>query len=139
VTEQSGDRPDHDPVQALVLVDVQQAFVTGPEAVPAREQLLSSVGELLDRARAAGALVVQLQNDGPPGAVDEPHRPGWELYFPPIESEREFVIRKVEDDGFTGTPLDAVLRRHGVRRIAIGGVMSEMCVLSTARAALHAP
>ncbi|GAB3911834.1 hypothetical protein GCM10011575_47930 [Microlunatus endophyticus] len=126
-----------DAVQALLIVDIQTAFVTGDEAAPASEQLLGNLGDLLDRARQAGALVVHLQNDGPPGAVDEPGTPGWELYFQVADSSREVVIRKLKDDGFDGTALDEILRRHGVGRVCVVGVMSEMCVLATARAALE--
>lgn len=126
----------NDPVQALVIVDVQKAFVTGERSVPAGEQLVASLSELLARGRSAGVLIVHLQNDGPSGAVDEPGQPGWELHFPTVASAREVVIRKVEDDGFDGTRLSELPREHGVRRIAVGGVMSEMCVLATARAAL---
>lgn len=123
-------------VQALVIVDMQAAFVTGDQAAPASDQLLVKLGELLERARESAAFVVHLQNDGPPGAVDEPGQPGWELHFPVIESSREVVIRKLEDDGFDGTELDGILRAHGIGRICVVGVMSEMCVLATARAAL---
>jgi nicotinamidase-related amidase len=95
-----------------------------------------NLNDLLERARQADALVVHLQNDGPPGAVDEPGRPGWELYFQMAESPREVVIRKLKDDGFDGTALDGLLRYHGVDRLCVVGVMSEMCVLATARTAL---
>ncbi len=125
-----------DAVQALLIVDIQTAFVTGDEAAPASEHLLVNLSDLLQRARRAGALVMHLQNDGPPGAVDEPGRAGWELYFPAAESSREVVVRKLTDDGFDGTALDEFLRRHGVGRVCVVGVMSEMCVLATARAAL---
>lgn len=118
------------------MVDIQTAFVTGDEAAPASDQLLANLSELLERARGAGAFVVHLQNDGPPGAVDEPGTRGWELFFPVAESPREVVIRKLKDDGFDGTPLDEILRQHGVGRVCVVGVMSEMCVLATARAAL---
>lgn len=127
----------HEAVQALVIVDMQTAFVTGDEAAPASEQLLANVRDLLERARQAGALVVHLQNDGPPGAVDEPGTPGWELFFPVAESSREVVVRKLKDDGFDGTPLNEILRQHGVGRLCVVGVMSEMCVLATARGALE--
>lgn len=126
-----------DPVQALLIVDVQRAFVTGPGAAPASDQLLPKLGSLLERARQSGALVVQLQNDGPPGAVDEAGQAGWELYFPAVEARRETVIRKTQDDGFTGTSLEENLRRHGVERLCVVGLMSEMCVLATARGALE--
>lgn len=125
-----------DAVQVLLIVDVQRAFVTGDDAAPASEQLLVNIGDLLERARRADVLVVHLQNDGPPGAVDEPGTPGWELYFPVLGSPREMVIRKLKDDGFDGTALDELLRERGVGRVCVVGLMSEMCVLATARTAL---
>lgn len=128
--------PSTDAVQALLIIDIQKAFVTGTEAAPASAPLLVNLGELLDRARQAGALVVHLQNDGPPGALDEPGAEGWELYFPVAESEREVAVRKLKDDGFDGTALGDILRQQGVERVCVVGVMSEMCVLATARTAL---
>lgn len=113
-------------VQALVLVDVQAAFVAGQLAVPDAESLTGSVTGLLARARSAGSLVVHLQNDGEVGAVDEPGRPGWELHLRPGPGER--VIRKTGDDGFQGTTLGRVLIAHRVSRLAIAGVLSEMCI-----------
>lgn len=123
-------------VDALVVVDVQTAFVSGPDPVPGAAQLLERIGELLDRAREADAIVVHLQNDGPPGADDEPGTPGWELYLPVKPGPREHVIRKPRDDGFDATPLGEVLVSAGVRSLAICGVMSEMCVHATAKTAL---
>lgn len=124
------------PVGALIVVDVQSAFVTGVGAVPDAVRLADRTADLLVRARAAGALVVHLQNDGPPGAEDEPHTPGWELHHPVAEGRLERVIRKPHDDGFAETELGGLLDRHGVRALAVCGVMSEMCVQATARTAL---
>ena len=67
--------------EALVVVDLQVAFVSGAGAVPAAEPLKEVITELVARARAGGAVVVHVQNDGPAGAVDEPGRPGWELHL----------------------------------------------------------
>ena len=125
------------PAEALVMVDVQVAFVSGVDAVPAAEPLAEAVVGLVKRARASGAVVVHLQNDGPAGAEDEPGTPGWELYLPVHEGADEVVIRKTGDDGFDGTGLGGLLRRRGVRRLAICGVMSEMCVSATARTAMQ--
>lgn len=80
--------------------------------------------------------MVHLQNDGSPGAVDEPGMPGWELCLAVVESRNEVVVRKSTDDGFAGTGLGDLLDGRGVRCIAIGGLLSEMCVSATARAAL---
>ena len=124
------------PADALIVVDMQTAFVSGPDAVPGADRLLERVGELLERARQAGAVVVYLQNDGPPGADDEPETPGWELYLPVKTGAREHVVRKPRDDGFDGTALGQILVSAGVRSLAICGVMSEMCVAATAKTAL---
>nr|WP_229327592.1 isochorismatase family protein [Streptomyces sp. UNOC14_S4] len=126
------------PAQALVLVDAQVAFLSGAEAVPDAERLVERLATLLERARDAGAVVVHLRNDGEPGAVDEPGAPGWPLFFPVVTSRHEHVVRKADDDGFDGTELGPLLERHGVRRVVIAGVLSEMCVSATALGALDA-
>lgn len=123
------------PAQALLVVDVQKGFVQGPGAVPGHTALLAALQNLLDRARAAQAPVIFLQNDGPAGAVDEPNTTGWALYFVPHEGEH--VVRKREDDGFIGTPLHSLLTAKGARHIAVCGVLSEMCVAATARSAMQ--
>lgn len=123
-------------VQALIVVDMQAAFASGEEAAPEAAGLLVTVTDLMRRAREAGVLVVQLQNDGPPGSPDEPHTPGWELFLPARERDGEHVIRKGTDDGFHQTELSSLLTGHAVRHLAICGVMSEMCVSATTRSAL---
>ncbi|WP_236573633.1 isochorismatase family protein [Streptomyces sp. GS7] len=125
------------PVQALLVVDVQSAFVSGGEAVPDAARVLDRTRDLLARARAAGALVVHLQNDGAPGTADEPHTPGWELHLPVEPGPRETVVRKTDDDGFEDTRLGELLTGAGVRELALCGVLSEMCVSATARTALR--
>lgn len=122
-------------VNCLILVDLQAAFVTGPDAVPGAADLLTAATDLLDRARQSRSLIVHLQNDGPPGAADEPGTPGWALHVEPDAGEK--VIRKVTDDGFEGTGLGGYLAASAIRRLAITGVMSEMCVSATARSALQ--
>ncbi|MEU7576420.1 cysteine hydrolase family protein [Streptomyces sp. NPDC041068] len=124
------------PVQALIIVDMQCAFVSGEEAVPDADRLLDRVGDLLARARESGALVVQLQNDGQPGTSDEPGTPGWEIHLPVDTDRGEILLRKTVDDGFEDTDLEKLLRDAGVNELAICGVMSEMCVSATARTAL---
>ena len=124
---------DSTSADALIVVDVQNAFMAGSGALPDHRELREAIRALLERARAAGALIVFLQNDGPPGAVDEPRQPGWELYFTPGEGER--IIRKTTDDGFDGTELNELLKASRVGTIAMCGVQSEMCLAATARSA----
>lgn len=122
-------------VDALIIVDVQNAFVSGSEAVPGHKLLVSTVSYLLAQARSANAPVIFLQNDGPVGAVDEPFQPGWDLFFPPQPHEK--IVRKKKDNGFDGTDLHAILTGLGIRTVAICGMLSEMCLAATARAAME--
>lgn len=115
----------------LLVVDVQRALVTGPDAVPDAAGLLARLDALLDRARASGTAVVHLQNDGPAGASDEPGTSGWELVLEPRDGEP--VIRKTVDDPFAGTDLARVLAERPVQVAVVVGVQSEMCVAAAAR------
>ncbi len=102
--------------------------------MPGCELLAESIAHLLAQARLAGVPVVFLQNDGPPGAADEPFQPSWALHFEPLAQET--VLRKTEDDGFAETDLQALLQRLGARHLAVCGLLSDMCVAATARTAL---
>ncbi|MFE7120265.1 isochorismatase family protein [Streptomyces sp. NPDC057654] len=137
MTENAAGADAMSPVEALIVVDAQVAFMTGEEAAPAAAELQVQLKSLLSRAREAGAVIVHLQNDGAPGTADEPGTPGWELHLPVESGPRETVIRKEEDNGFEGTRLGDLLVEEGVRSIVVCGLMSEMCVLATARAALE--
>lgn len=120
---------------ALLLVDVQCAFMEGADAVPAHLALQASIARLLARARQAEVPVIFLQNDGAPGSPDAPHSAGWQLYFAPVRGEH--LLSKSEDDGFRETELHALLIALGVRRLALCGLLSDMCLAATARAALQ--
>ncbi|WP_017537704.1 isochorismatase family protein [Nocardiopsis halophila] len=119
---------------ALVLIDAQQNMLVGDEAVPSAPDVGPALADLLARARAAGAVVVHVQNDGGPDEPDEPHTPGWELVHAPEPGEH--VVRKGECDAFAGTDLAGLLSRAGVRTAVLAGMQSQYCVAATARGAL---
>jgi streptothricin hydrolase len=123
-----------EPVDALLIIDVQAGHVGGAHAVPDAEPLVETIAALLAAAREAGALVVHVQNDGDAGQVDAPGTAGWELHFAPVDGET--VIRKEHDDAFRETALGELLTAAGVRSLVVCGLMSEMCVSATARTAL---
>jgi streptothricin hydrolase len=124
------------PVGALLVVDAQVDVLGDPNPVPAADAVIARLRALLSAARTAGALIVHLQNDGPPGAPDEPGTPGWEIHPDVAPARGERVVRKTTDDGFAGTALGAFLEEAGVRRVAVAGLLSEMCVSATVRGAL---
>lgn len=120
---------------AVMVIDMQRAFVEGPGAIPRIGTVLPAAQRQVEASRAAGALVVFLQNDGGAGEPDQPETGGWELVFEPQSGDT--VVRKRHDNGFAGTDLDGLLRSHHVKTLSICGVMSEMCVAATARSAME--
>jgi streptothricin hydrolase len=124
------------PVSALLIIDAQQGLLEGEAAIPNARVIVDSIATLLAAARSAGALVVHLQNDGAPGTIDEPETTGWFIHPRLTPELDEMVLRKTRDDGFDGTELETVLARKRVTRIAVAGLLSEMCVSATVRTAL---
>ena len=119
----------------MIVADMQRARIERGAAVSAKAKLLRAVNSQPERARNVGAMVVHLQNDGALGTSDEPGTWGWELAIPPLSFE--ILIRKREDSGFSGTDLHSLLGEHHVQVLSVCGVLSEMYVAATARAAME--
>ncbi|MEU5539210.1 isochorismatase family protein, partial [Streptomyces sp. NPDC020362] len=118
------------PDTALLIVDVQSALVA--EAHDA-EACLTRVAELAGRAQAAGVPVLYLRQQ-----VDLPGVPTELLDIHPAVAPQpdDIVLDKCSADSFLDTPLDGLLREHGVRRVVVTGFATEYCVDSTSRSAL---
>lgn len=123
------------PVTALVVIDAQQGLLDGEAAIPDAAGVINRLVRLLAAARSAGTLIIHLQNDGAAGSLDEPGTAGWFIHDRVAPEPGEIVLRKTRDDGFDGTALEDVLARKGVTRIAVAGLLSEMCVSATVRGA----
>lgn len=122
---------------ALILLDAQRNMLEGEAPVAGAAQVRARLERLLEGARAAGAVVVHVQNEGPPGEPDEPGTPGWELALDVREGEP--VLRKSVPDAFAADPkLAGRLREAGVTEVVLAGAQSEFCVEATARGALAA-
>lgn len=119
---------------ALLVVDVQVNMFKGPWCVPGATELAARIEQRVEQARAAGDLVVWVQNDGPEGDVDEPFSEGWELLLEPRAGE--WVIRKTTQNVFESNPdLAERLRAAGAERLELVGVQSELCLAASARGA----
>jgi nicotinamidase-related amidase len=122
---------------ALLLVDAQRNMLEGDAPIPAATELRLTLATLLAHARTAGATVVHIQNDGPPGSPDEPQTEGWELVLAPAPGE--IVVRKEVGDAFAANPgLAETLRGLGVDQVIVAGLQSEFCIQATSRGALNA-
>jgi streptothricin hydrolase len=121
--------------RALMLIDVQRNMLEPPTPVPAAASIREALQDLLLRARGAGALVIHVQNDGPPGEPDEPGTDGWQLVFP--ASAGELIVRKDQPDTFAANPaLVKDLSAKEITEVVIAGMQSNYCVAESSRGAL---
>lgn len=121
---------------ALMLIDVQRNMLEPPTPVPSAMSTREALEDLLRRARQAGAVVVHVQNDGPPGEPDEPDTDGWQLVFP--VGANELVIRKDQCDTFAASPaLAKELAEKKVTEVVIAGMQSNYCVADSSRGAVR--
>ena len=126
--------------RALVVVDVQNEYVTGqmPITYPNVYESLANVGRAMDAAALHHFPIAVIQHrasaDSPIFAADSD---GYQLCD--VVAERHFDLRldKELPSSFTGTGLDAWLRAHDVDTIVVVGFMTQLCVESTIRDAVH--
>jgi nicotinamidase-related amidase len=93
----------------------------------------------MDRAYAAGVLVVVIQQDMPPGApAFAVNSDGWALHPEIAGRPHHHLLHKRLPGAFTDTDLGRWLGEHDVDTVTIVGYMTQHCVDSTARQAMHA-
>lgn len=113
------------PHTALLVVDVQVGVVEG---APRRDEVVSAIGSLVERARQAGVPVVWVQHSDqglPEGS------PGW-AYVPELQrADGEALVPKTYGDSFEATPLDDLLHGAGVGHLVVAGAQTDMCIRST--------
>ncbi len=120
------DRPN----TALLVVDVQNRVMSGAHN---RDVVVTNVGQLVDRARAAGVPVVWVQHssDEMPEGTD-----GWQ-YVPELKlDESEPLVPKRYGDSFEDTNLEQVLAERKVGRLVVAGAQTDACILATLHGAL---
>ena len=118
-----------------MLIDVQRNMLEPPAPVPSAASIRAALEDLLLKARQAGAFVVHVQNDGPPGEPDEPGTDGWQLVFP--AGAGELIVRKDQSDTFAANPaLAKDLADKEITEVVIAGMQSNYCVAESSRGAL---
>jgi nicotinamidase-related amidase len=125
---------------ALVLIDLQNDYFPGgafplPHAVAAGERAAA----LLTAARGRGIPVVHVQHQDPdPESFLAAGTEGAGLHEGVTPADGEPVVQKQAPNAFLGTTLDDELAAIGATGLVVAGMMSNMCVDATVRAALDA-
>lgn len=128
--------------RALIVVDVQNEYETGglPIAHPPFREALGNVVAAIETARAAGIAVVLVRQNAPEGApIFATGGAGWQLHpsVAALARPEDHVVDKLLPSAFAGTDLDGWLRDHGVETLTVVGFMTQNCVESTVRDAVH--
>jgi nicotinamidase-related amidase len=141
---------------ALILVDVQNDFLPGGAlAVPHGDEVVPALNLYIDLFLTKGLPIIATRDWHPvnhcsfraQGGPWPPHcianSPG-AGFAAGLRLPAEFItISKAaapdEDaySGFGGTELEAILRSHGARRVFVGGLATDYCVLNTVKDALE--
>jgi nicotinamidase-related amidase len=123
---------------ALLIIDVQKGMFESPVMPPvyAGEQLLETLGGLIEQARAAQVPVIYIQHNGrPEGHPLAPGTAGWPIHPAIQPREGELVIQKLNPDAFQDTSLQAELEAAAIKKLVIAGIQTEFCVDTTCRRA----
>src|SRR6185312_10584532 len=129
------------PRRALVVIDVQNEYVTGdlPIEFPNVQSSLANIGRAMDAARAASVPVVVVQNFAPAGSpLFARGTPGAELHTVVDGRERDHYVEKSLPSAFAGTDLAQWLAQQEIDTLTVVGYMTHNCDASTIVHALHA-
>jgi nicotinamidase-related amidase len=122
------------PKRALLVVDVQRAYVTGGLRIeyPPIDQSLANIGLAMDAANAHGVPVVVVQHVG---FGESSH--DWELHEVVTSRASSHHINKTFPSVFTDTDLAAWMAAQGIDTLSVVGYMTQNCNASTVFEARH--
>jgi nicotinamidase-related amidase len=128
---------------ALVLIDLQNDYFADDELARCRDDVLAHSNQLVERARAAGAPVVEVRT------VHAHDRSTWALNMLEDDQgmalegtegadrveglgEPDHVVVKTRDSAFYDTDLSTWLSDRGIEQLVLAGVSTESCIAATA-------
>jgi len=121
---------------ALVIIDAQNEYTSGPVALPGVDGKIAEIAGLLSRAREAGTPVIHVRHLGRPGGLFDPDDARSEIVGALSPQDGEPVVTKALPNAFAGTSFADTVKGTGRGALIIAGFMTHMCVSATARAAL---
>jgi nicotinamidase-related amidase len=121
---------------ALILVDVQKAFLdprAGERNNPGAE---SNIARLLAAWRSSGRPVRHVVHDSlEPNSLLRPDSPGNTIQDIAVPESGEPVYHKHVNSAFIGTNLERDLRQDGIDSLVVVGLTTNHCVSTSARMA----
>jgi nicotinamidase-related amidase len=129
------------PRRALIVIDVQNEYVTGnlPIEFPDIRLSLSNIGRAMDAAKEADVPVIVVQQFAPaesPVFAQGSH--GWELHDVVRQRHRDHYFEKKLPSAFAGTNLADWLSERKIDILTVAGYMTHNCDDATIKHAFHA-
>jgi nicotinamidase-related amidase len=122
----------------LILVDYQNTYTRGVMELTGWRAALDAAADLLGRARAAGADIIHVVNDGGTGSPYDLDDEIGRIHPAVAPLDGEAVVVKTVPNAFARTGLGDLLDAGGRDEVVIAGFMTHMCVAFTAEGAfLH--
>ena len=123
---------------ALLIIDMQTGLYDGPEKPFARERVLDTINQLIQRARDAGAPIFVARHTGPAGSPIEAGSAFWQLWHGlAIDETRDHLFNKTRPSCFLGTHLAQQLSAAQVSELVIVGMKTQFCIDTTCRVAVE--
>jgi nicotinamidase-related amidase len=120
----------------LILIDLQNEYLSGPIAVTDADAAIANASRLLTMARSSGAPVIHVAHKGRPGGLFDRSAERGQIVPALAPLPAEPIVEKGLPNAFAGTDLQARLDAIGRKNLVLAGFMTHMCVSSTARAGL---
>jgi nicotinamidase-related amidase len=119
----------------VVLIDYQNTYTQGVMQLDGWKEALDAAADLLARARAAGATVIHVINDGGEGGPYDIRAETGQIHprLTPVDGEATVV--KTKPNAFLDTNLGELVDAAGNNKLIIAGFMTHMCVAFTAQGA----
>jgi nicotinamidase-related amidase len=111
---------------ALLVIDTQIGLFERPTPVFRADEFLKAIGSLIARARKAGIPVVFIQHENT-GTL-KADSATWRLHPGLDARDEDLFIRKKHGNSFQETQLDAELKKRGINRVIITGMVTNHCV-----------
>jgi len=124
--------------RALLVIDVQNEYFTGLIPVTHPPGSLDNILASMDGAVKNGIPVVVIQHFAPADSpVFAKGTEGWKLHPEVASRPCDLLVEKTLPGSFTGTDLEAWLRKNQIDTVVVTGYMTQMCCDTTARQAFH--
>ena len=128
------------PRRALIVIDVQNEYVTGNLLIeyPAINLSLANIGKAMDAATEAGIPIIVVQQYAPAESpIFAQGSNAWELHEVVRTRTWQHYFEKKLPSAFAGTDLAAWLSENKIDTLAVSGYMTHNCVDSTIKHAFH--